>query len=483
MYKRLFKDSFAYSLSSALSHLIALVLLPFFSSILTTAEYGVSDILQAFNTIVRMTVSLEIYQALARYYIDAKDSDIKKEYASTALFFTIAVYLIFLMASLIFSNPISYFLLQSHEWTIIYRVQSVAIALYSIIYLLQLQSRYDFRTFDFVASSLTYALTSSAVAALCIIVLRTGIVGLYIGQICGALLGIIVALRNGWKNYALAFSISRLKEMLSFSVPLIPSSLGFFITGYIDRFAIQRLLSISAVGVYGISFKFASITSLLLTGFASALNPLVYKNYRDEDTPRKISVITNAFIGVAAIIILGFFLFSSEILLIFTDPKFYGAKDVMPILIISSFLSNMVILSPGLYIAKKTKIIAILNILIAGLNTSFNFLLIPYFGILGAAFANVTSSLIKMSLYFIFSYKYYPIPFDIRKIRSMILITATTIIIGILIYKLPLRNILIILFKIFLFIFASIININIFIGLKNLRTQIKKIFKKTETGC
>ena len=89
---------------------------------------------------------------------------------------------------------------------------------------------------------------------------------------------------------------------------------------------------------------------------------------------------------------MGMALFSKEILQLFTTPPYYSAWAIIPVLAMASMLSKLYIFAPGLDIEKKTKTIAMNNIVSAIMNILLNILLIPLLGILGSALATLISA-------------------------------------------------------------------------------------------
>jgi O-antigen/teichoic acid export membrane protein len=90
------------------------------------------------------------------------------------------------------------------------------------------------------------------------------------------------------------------------------------------------------------------------------------------------------------------------------------------------FFSNMYIFAPGISIAKKSKLIAVISIIAAIMNAILNYALIPVLGLSGAAYATLISAVSAFSLYIIFSYKYYPIPYQVKPILLSFVITLVS---------------------------------------------------------
>jgi O-antigen/teichoic acid export membrane protein len=414
--KGLLKDSIAYSFSNIVSQGISLLLLPFFTRVLLPADFGVIDILQMFTAVVKITVPLEIYQALARFYIDSADDETKVAYSSNAFWVTVANYALFTIACFVFSKPLSVLVLQSAEWSGLFSLCAISVATNGVFFLLQVQSRYDFKSLTFLVSSVLFVTFSSSVTAASVLWLKTGVSGIFYGQIAGALAGAAYSLLVNRTRYRVRIDFAKLRAMLSFSAPLIPSSLGAFLSTYIGRIAIQRLMTLSDVGIYGIASRFSSITSLLLLGFGSALNPLIYRHYREADTRLKISRLFTYFVVAACIVSYFFLFFSRELLSVFTTSAYQGAANVIPILVVASFLANMYLFNPGLPIAKKTGILSLINIIGAAVNIAVNLVAIPVLGIMGAALASVSNALVRYLLNYLFSQRYYRISFEWGKL-------------------------------------------------------------------
>jgi O-antigen/teichoic acid export membrane protein len=192
---------------------------------------------------------------------------------------------------------------------------------------------------------------------------------------------------------------------------------------YIDRIAIKDLLGIDELGIYGVAYRFAAVAFLVMVGFQQALSPLIFKYYTEKKTPSDISKIFNIFIIFALFVTAGSILFSKELVVLFVTKAYYSTESLIAILVMAFLFSNMFIFAPGIIIAKKTKLHAMINISAAIMNIILNYTLIPVFGLSGAAYATLISAASAFSLHIIFSYRYYPIPYHTKPILLSLLIT------------------------------------------------------------
>ncbi|MCX5841056.1 MAG: oligosaccharide flippase family protein [Deltaproteobacteria bacterium] len=434
MIRQFFKDSFLYGISSVVIQGIPILVLPVYVRLLSPLEYGALEIITIFAAFVNLTVALEITQGFARHYPDARTEGEKHEYASTALWFTLAAYGLFAGVALLFSRPLTAMILHAAAWENTLRVAIVATGLNGVYLLLQNQLRWQMKPLAYVTASMTYIGLSVSAGIFFIISYQTGVAGVFYGQIIGAVIAGCYAWIMGRKNYAFIFSRTRCKEMLTFSLPLIPSSISVIVAGYVDRIAIQNLMTLDDVGIYSAGFRVASIANILMAGIYFSLTPLIYQNYQKEGTPRDIARIFTYFLCGTLPVLMGLSLFSREILRLFTTPPYYGAWAIIPVLAVASVCSKMYIFAPGLDIEKKTKIIALINVAAAVVNVALNLLLIPHLGILGAALATLISAAILFFSYMRMSQKFYPIPYKWGAMLMACLVSALVILI---VYVIP----------------------------------------------
>ncbi|MEL6821183.1 MAG: polysaccharide biosynthesis C-terminal domain-containing protein, partial [Calditrichota bacterium] len=226
------------------------------------------------------------------------------------------------------------------------------------------------------------------------------------------------------------FYPAKLKEMLRFSLPYVPSGIGLFFLTYVDRLFIKEMLNLTELGLYGIGFRFATIVTVVMGGMTTALTPMIYSALKDKNTPIELARIFRLFLFVAIAITAMLSIFGRELLILLTTPAYYNAVTVIPPLVIATFLSKMYIFTPGLGIAKKTGHLATINVMGGIVNVGLNWLLLQWFGILGAALATLISYAIIFSVNMYFSQKNFHVPHRFGMLIRSILIAAPFITVG-----------------------------------------------------
>jgi O-antigen/teichoic acid export membrane protein len=415
MLRNFIKDSAIYTVSIVLSRGISIILVPIYTRVFSPADYGIIDILAVVANLVNLTIALEISQAVARFYAEMKAVEEKKDYVSTALWFTVIVNVIFVVVSQYYCNTVGPWVLGDSYNETLFRVAIFSMAANGIFYLFQNQLRWQLQSFHYAITSVITVLVSVSVTITLIFGVGLGLISVFYGQLVGYTVGAVFSYCFARESYGLIFNRVSLKKMLAFSIPLVPSSIGVFLAVYIDRIAIKELMTIADVGLYGIAYRISSLVGLIIAGVQSSLTPLIYNQYEEAGTPAEIARIFRYFLWGAFLFFLGLSLFARELLLIFTTPQFYGAYIIVPILVPAVLLAGMYVFAPGLAIAKRTKSIAVISISAAFLNTVLNFTLIPYLGIRGAAIATLVGAAMQFSLYVWLGNKYYPIPYDWKR--------------------------------------------------------------------
>jgi O-antigen/teichoic acid export membrane protein len=424
MLRQFFKDSFIYTIPTILSRSIAFLLLPLYTRIISPTEYGVLDLLAVFGSFVNLTVAFEISQGIARYYADGPTAESKVLYASTAFWFTCFCYLIFAVLALANSDWLSKFITGDTHYQMALNIMVLYLTVNGLFYLVQNQFRWELRSKVYSLVSIVFSLVTASSAIMFAYVFKLGLEGILLGMLTGSLVATTVGLWNLKESFRLKFSSKCLKEMLAFSTPLVPSGIAVFVSLYVDRVMLNHFYSLNEVGLYSIGYRLASISGLVMVGFQGALTPLVYKHYKDAATPEHLATIFRYFIVFALFVFLGLALFTQEILWALTTEAYYPAGALVIYMVPATLLANMYIFAPGIGIVKKTKYILYINVVGAMANVSLNWLLIPCFGMEGAAIATLLGSFFVFSCYMVLSQKFYHVRHQWKPIVISVLLVC-----------------------------------------------------------
>jgi O-antigen/teichoic acid export membrane protein len=420
MLKAFLKDSAVYGIAKLVTGSIALLTLPIFTRTLAPADFGIVDLLATVAAVAHVTIALEVSQGFARYVLSPEAAGFRERYTSTALWFTVAMYSLFVALALPLAGWISATWLGTPDHADVVRVAMLVIWSTGLFYLVQNILRYARRVIRYAFVSLVFASASVGVTVWLLLVAKVGLVGVFGGQLVAGLGAVGLGLWLARDHIHLVFDRSRLREMLTFSLPLVPSSVGVLVTMYVDRYAIVQLMTLENLGFYGVAFRLASIVGVALAGFVASVSPLIYQHYEDPRTPAQLARIFQWFLALAIPLVLFLGLFSRELVRFMSTARYLPAAPLVVVLCASITLANCYTFAPGLWIAKRTGWVAAIGLSSGVLNLALNFLLIPRFGLIGAAMSNIVSAFTACSAYFISGQALYRVPYDWRKIGAAV---------------------------------------------------------------
>ncbi|WP_423186033.1 oligosaccharide flippase family protein [Alishewanella sp. d11] len=410
MIKSFVKDALIYTLPTVLSRGIAIFLLPIYTRIASPEELGALDLFLVFGNIIAFTVALEISQGVARFIPELSDIKQRLSYSSTGLYFTLFMYALFFITASTFYVELNHFITGKSEYAPFFQLALVFIALHGFFYYFQNQLRFEGNSVGYAIVSVFYAAANLASAFVFGIVYDLGLTAILYSMIVSVLLASLLGLFLLRQSFGLVFKPGLLKQLLKFSIPLVPASMLVFVSLYVDRYMINMLIDLESVGQYGVAVRLASAASLVMIGFQMAITPLIYKHYNEHDTPQSLSVIFKYFVVFAVFFFLAYSLVAEELLILLTTPEFYIVANVIPLLVLALLFSNMYVFMPGIGIRKKTHLIFLISIVAAVINIVLNYALIPVFGIQGAALATTIGYFIAFLFFIFFSQKLYYVP-------------------------------------------------------------------------
>lgn len=424
MLRSFLKDSVIYAVPSVISKGISFLLIPLYTRVLSPQDFGSFDLLLVFASVINLTIALEISQGIGRFLPPETNHNRRILLSSSAFWFTFFSYGLFAITSLAFSSNLASLIMGQEALKVAFQAGVLYILFNGIFYFIQNQLRWELRSRDYALVSLLMTVITAIASILLTFIFRFGLIGLLLSMVIGCFTASIVGLFLLRNSFRLSFSSQILFEMLAYSAPLVLSGIAVWITLYIDRIMINYFLSLTDVGIYGMGYRIASISGLVMVGFQGALSPLIFANYKRREAPRQLEQIFRIFLAVALTLFLLLTLFATDILAFFATPKFYGASSVVILLVPAIILSNMYIFAPGISIAKKTYLIVVINVFGGIINLVLNCLLIPAIGIVGAGTATLISYFMIFIAYTFIGQHYYYIPFRWKVVASAAIFAA-----------------------------------------------------------
>ena len=223
------------------------------------------------------------------------------------------------------------------------------------------------------------------------------------GMVLGNLVTGFLALGFFFKNYPVRyfrFSLPILKNLLRIGLPVLPGTVGSIILASGDRYMIKYFLGLEAVAVYTFGYRFASqLAEGLFQPFQKALSPVIFKRAAKSNAEGRaynIKIINNVLL-IFSIIIAGAVIPMRDIMDIMGTHAYAAAYPVFIVSLIGIFIYTVSQAeSYSLIFIERTELTAATVIVGAGINICLNYIFIPKYGIIAAAFTTIISYLIML---------------------------------------------------------------------------------------
>ena len=425
--KSVSKDSIIYGIGNIATKIVGFILIPIYTNpkFLSVSDFGVLSILDITAQVLVALFSLTLYQGFMRWYWDITDALEQKKLFFTVLSFVSVLSIFFGLLLGFNSEWLSQVLYHTEQYSRAIQLVIINAVLISIQTLPNSSLRIQGKSKLYTILSVTKFTLNLIFTVYFVVFLKRGIEGIFEAQIIGNLVYFAFAARHIVTNSSFGLKYKVLKELLLYSYPLVFASMSGVLLTTIDRYSLNYLGSLPEVAIYSLGFKIGgSVKLFIVTSVQLALTPMMLKRINDPNNKRLYSKILTYFSFGLMWVILGISIFSREIIiLIAKNPEYIEATYIVPIIAMISFFGmakDSVII--GLHVKKQTKIIGTLIIIAGFVNLGLNMLMIPLWGIFGAAWASLAAQFILFIITYSVAQRSYPIPYEMRKVVLIIII-------------------------------------------------------------
>lgn len=424
-YKEFMKNMGILMLSNFSTRLLAFFLVPLYTAVLSTSEYGNYDIVHAAITLAFPVLTLDITEGAMRFLLD-KTTNKEKIYRSSFGLLNVSILVV---SALILLNLIFHFFPFIEEY-------SIPIILYYIAYAYNLSLQNITRGLDRIkdvgVSGIINAIFMLGLNILFLLVFKFGLNGYFFASIIANVISALYLLiRARLVRYVISIGKGRdreTREVVKYSMPLILNSLSWWINGVSDRYIVTFICGAAANGVYSVAYKIPSILSVVQSIFAQAWLISVTKEYKvnkDIKFVQKIYRIYNISLVILCSILI---LFNKLIATFLYKDDFYEAWQYVPFLLVSVVFAAVGSAISVVFSAEKdTKITARTTVCGAIMNIVLNFVLIPVIGVIGAAIATAVSSFTIWIVRWYYCRRYIKLTISFKDILSYIIIVFQAI--------------------------------------------------------
>jgi O-antigen/teichoic acid export membrane protein len=416
--KKLGAQSFTYWIMVILAKVVGFILIPIYTRYLTPKDYGIIELLHLTTDIAALVIGMQINQGVFKFYHKYDSQRDRDRVISTALISMLVLGILMAVAFNIFSRSITLLVFGSENYLGYFRLFSSIYPLTLILEIPFALIRIKSRARLFVICNLLNFIFTISLTIIFIVYMGWGIWGVIISPAITYTLLAIILVRRTFKEVGTYFSLPILKQILRFTIPLIPASIGMFVLHFSDRYFVKHYCNLSDVGIYSLGYKFG----FLLSGMVIAPFNLIWQTYMYEIAKktnaseiygRIVTYFTFTLIAAGLMISIP----NNEIIQIITAPAFFKAADVIPLIALAYIFSGAnTVFQTGLLVKSRSHWIGGITFLTAVLNLIMNYFCISAFGIMGAALATTTSFLFMAIITALVSLMAYPIKIEYVRI-------------------------------------------------------------------
>lgn len=394
--KELIKNTLIISIGKFSTQLVSFLLLPLYTSLLTTSEYGRYDLLNTISIFLIPCITLLMEEGMFRFLIDAKEEKDKGEIFSITTIFSLLSFFVWSILILIIGSLIHY----EHTYFLIFYILASILSSLAGSSARGLSKFKLYSLFCFISSSLNILLN-----VLFITVFKMGLNSLFYSYIfANSLVSIWLLIKIKIHKYLDFKKISRNKliEMVKYSFPLVPNSVSWNAISLTNRLLITNILGDSINGIYSVGNRFPTIINTCYSYFNLSWKESASKALHDKDKDdfyNSVYINLKHFLYSVSIILIAFLPFVFNILV---KNSYKEAYFYIPIMILSVYYSNLSNFCSGIFSAyKDTKILAKTTIVAAVINLFISIILISKIGIYAPIFGTL------ISYFIIFIYRNY----------------------------------------------------------------------------
>ncbi len=433
LYKKLFQQTAIYGLATVIPRMFSFLLVPLYTGLLPQAEYGKVSIIFAWMIFFNVILAYGMETAFFRFYSAEKNKDSVVETTTVSIFWTT---ILFIFIALLFRNSLALWSGVDTQY-ITYSIWILALDAFVIVPFSKLRANQ--RPLYYAAIKIGNVVVNLCLNLFFLLYLPRVAVShpdslfgsiyiekfqigyIFIANIIASFLTFVVLLPN-YFSIKWRFDYELWKKMMRYGLPIMIAGIAFAINEQFDKILLGWLLPANIadeqVGIYSACYKLGLFMVLYRTAYTLGIEPFFFSHASNENAQQTYATITKYFVIFGSFILLSVIVFADVLKqIMIPNPSYWEAMKVVPLIILANFFLGIYTnLSVWYKLIDKTHIGAYISIVGALVTLVLNYVLIPYYSYYGSAIATLAAYGSMMFISYYFGNKYYPIPYDKKKI-------------------------------------------------------------------
>lgn len=424
-FRTILKDFAVYGTGEVLVRAFSFITLPIYTRIFSPEEYGAFSYVLSLVGLVGAFLILGGDSAYARFYYECKDLEERRHLTVTWVGFLAAFSAVVTFAVLVpASGLVAAWSFGNSDRTPLILAAFLAIPLSTVNSMFAQVLRNEFRPTAFIALNLA-SIVLTVLLGVVLVLLGMGVLGVFVGTFVASL--IVLPIRTWTVRDLLRprFSSGLLGRLLRYGLPLVPTSLAFWVFLTSDRLVLGKLSSLEQVGLYSVAVSLSGLLALANNAFASAWAPRGIQMYEEDAQTASVRfgrMMTYLLAGMGLLSI-AVTAFAPELLRVLSHEEFYpAAQAVGPLAFAMIAYASVQVTAAGISLKKQTKYLALGAWLAAIVNVILNLLLDGPFGMMGAAWATTIAYVLLTLSYLVIAQSLWPVTYELRRSGTLLVL-------------------------------------------------------------
>ncbi|CAN5540237.1 polysaccharide biosynthesis C-terminal domain-containing protein [soil metagenome] len=430
-FRTIARHTAVYGAGIVAAKVVSLVMLPLYTHYLSPSNFGVLELLETTVDVIGMLAGMGLAASAFRHYPELKTEDERRQFVSSLLIGSAAVALLVALLGVALSGFLTRLVFSDTADPLYFRVFFATFFFQSFSNIGLAVVRVEERSLLYVALTVARLIVTVALNIWFVVGLHAGVLGVLGGNAIGsALLAILLAV-YAVRRFGLHYSHPIFRKLSRFGAPLGISSLGSFVLAYSDRYFLNHYHGSAPVGIYSLGYSFAFLlSSFAVVPFGQIWEPRRFVIAKQPDAQQvyrhMFFYLNSALFGGSIALVL----FTKDGLSVLVGPAFVTAYRVVPLLLVTTIVQQWTTYCNfGLYLKNATHVLAWTGTVAALVALGCNWLLIPQYGMMGAAWATLIAYVVRFIPTYTLAQRQYHVHYPWGKVSVLASMLALALIV------------------------------------------------------
>ena len=421
-----------FGFGGALAQLVPLILFPLYTNYLNPTEYGILDMIQRAAEFVNMVLMIGgIRLAALTFFRQAKSEEERRKVAVTISLLLWLFVVGAIVLSIFFSRQIDVYVKIGDLKLLAFGMATALLESLIVVPMALTQARLE--SLRYVLTNLVMLLVRLVLCIFFVAWLQLGVYGVLLSQcwVCLAF-GILLMLRE-LRIGSIRPDFKKWGEVFMFGWPFIPTGIIGFFCLYVDRYFLTHYgpykteeTALAAVGLYSLAFRLMVFTTYVSsTPMGQVWAARMYEVYTHPDAKDRFGAFALRILFAHLLVVLGLSIFACEVITVVCAPSYFPAAALVPIAGIYSCLSVLTGQMESIfYITKKTYYKPFNNLIVLPCIIGLMALLVPKYGILGAAVAFTAATFINGVVVYLVTQRLFAVRYPFQRLAILFFLSV-----------------------------------------------------------